>query len=206
MDLSRREQVFVGVIFILVMICASSLYHFVTKEQVIEKEEWLFEPEAVKTMDEGKGNESEQQEARYVVDVKGAVKRPGIYEANKESRVYHLIDLAGGLSESADETKINLAMKIQDEMIIYVPLLGEEVNLTQAMAATGSQQSGSGNININNATAEELQTLSGIGPSKAAAIITYREEHGPFQTPEDLLKVSGIGPKSLEKLREQIEF
>ncbi|WP_026674619.1 helix-hairpin-helix domain-containing protein [Alkalihalobacterium bogoriense] len=206
MDLSRREQVFVGVIFILIVISAGAFYHFVTREPVNDREEWLFDMESIEKEDEGKGDEIKQQEERFVVDVKGAVKKPGIYEVNKESRVYHLIDLAGGLSESADETKINLAMKIQDEMVIYVPVVGEEISLPQAMVAAGGQQSGSGKININNATAEELQTLSGIGPSKAAAIISYREEHGPFQTPEDVLKVSGIGPKSLEKLREEIEF
>ncbi|ASA95403.1 MULTISPECIES: helix-hairpin-helix domain-containing protein [Anoxybacillus] len=141
-----------------------------------------------------------EEQAPVIVDVKGAVKRAGVYEVAPESRIHDVIQLAGGLTDEADETKVNLAMKVHDEMVIYVPKKGEDI-IVETTSQTGSS---SGKININTATIEQLQTLQGIGPAKAAAIIAYREEHGSFQKVEDLLNVSGIGSKSLEKIKEQI--
>lgn len=146
--------------------------------------------------------EKQEEQTSVFVDVKGAVKRAGVYEVASTSRIRDVIEMAGGLTEEADETKVNLAMKVRDEMVIYVPKKGEEIS---ELADTHTTTDGSnGKVNINTATAEQLQTLQGIGPAKAAAIIAYREEHGPFQKAEDLLNVSGIGQKSLEKIKEQI--
>ncbi|MBA2878901.1 helix-hairpin-helix domain-containing protein [Anoxybacillus ayderensis] len=146
--------------------------------------------------------EKQEEQTSVFVDVKGAVKRAGVYEVASTSRIRDVIEIAGGLTEEADETKVNLAMKVRDEMVIYVPKKGEEIS---ELADTHTTTDGSnGKVNINTATAEQLQTLQGIGPAKAAAIIAYREEHGPFQKAEDLLNVSGIGQKSLEKIKEQI--
>ncbi|KFZ43763.1 competence protein ComEA [Anoxybacillus flavithermus] len=142
-----------------------------------------------------------EEQASVIVDVKGAVKRAGVYEVAPTSRIHDVIQLAGGLTDEADETKVNFAMKVHDEMVIYVPKKGEEII---ELADTHMPDRTNGKVNINTATAEQLQTLQGIGPAKASAIIAYREEHGPFQKVEDLLNVSGIGPKSLEKIKEQI--
>ena len=144
----------------------------------------------------------QEEQASIVVDVKGAVKRTGVYEVAPTSRVHDVIQLAGGLTEEADETKVNFAMKVHDEMVIYVPKKGEEISTETA--TTDHASSSDGKININTATIEQLQTLQGIGPTKASAIIAYREEHGPFQKAEDLLHVNGIGQKSFEKVKEQI--
>ncbi|MED0655872.1 helix-hairpin-helix domain-containing protein [Anoxybacillus ayderensis] len=145
--------------------------------------------------------EKQEEQTSVFVDVKGAVKRAGVYEVASTSRIRDVIEMAGGLTEEADETKVNLAMKVRDEMVIYVPKKGEEIS---ELADMHTMDQSNGKVNINTATAEQLQTLQGIGPAKAAAIIAYREEHGPFQKAEDLLNVSGIGQKSLEKIKEQI--
>ncbi|MEJ8776407.1 helix-hairpin-helix domain-containing protein [Pseudogracilibacillus sp. ICA-222130] len=140
-----------------------------------------------------------------LVDIKGAIKHPGLYKINEGDRIQDVIDLAGGLTEDADENQINLAQRLQDEMVIYIPTIGEEIEHTQPnISSTNTQHAQDGKIAINHATVEEIQTLNGIGPKKAETIIAHREENGPFQTIEDLLNVSGIGEKTLENIRDQI--
>lgn len=146
----------------------------------------------------------EEQVNHYIVDVKGQVKFPGVYEVEEHLRVHDVIQLAGGFLEMANETAINLAQKISDEMVIYVPHLDEEINNTSTDAWSPSQDEKK--VSLNQATVGELETLPGIGPSKAAAIINYREEFGKFKSIDELTNVSGIGEKTLEKLRDSLEL
>ncbi|WP_279325961.1 helix-hairpin-helix domain-containing protein [Bacillus sp. FJAT-47783] len=139
------------------------------------------------------------------IDVKGAVQKPGVYELKKSERVLQAIEKAGGFLQEADVNKVNLAAKLEDGTVIYVPKMGEEESVITTVEAVKSVSSSKG-ININTATLEELQTLNGIGPSKAEAIISYREENGPFSTIEDIKKVSGIGDKSFEKIKNDISI
>ena len=148
------------------------------------------------------------------VDIKGEVLRPGVYEFSCESRMQEVIKKAGGFTEEADETKINLAQKITDQMQIIVPNVHskQEDGLTEGNSEKGSSTNTSvsnskqGTININTATLEELQTIKGIGKKKAEAILQYRKEHGAFRTKEDLLQVKGIGKKALEAIESQVIF
>ena len=148
------------------------------------------------------------------VDIKGEVLRPGVYEFSCESRIQEVIKKAGGFTEEADETKINLAQKISDQMQIIVPNVHskQEDGLTEGNSEKGSSTNTSvsnskqGTININTATLEELQTIKGIGKKKAEAILQYRKEHGAFRTKEDLLQVKGIGKKALEAIESQVTF
>lgn len=148
------------------------------------------------------------------VDIKGEVLRPGVYEFSCESRMQDVIKKAGGFTEEADETKINLAQKITDQMQIIVPNVHskQEDGLTEGNSEKGSSTNTSvsnskqGTININTATLEELQTIKGIGKKKAEAILQYRKEHGAFRTKEDLLQVKGIGKKALEAIESQVNF
>lgn len=135
-----------------------------------------------------------------IVDIKGEIVKPGIYEVDIESRIHDVIELAGGFLDEADQTHVNLAQKVQDEMMIIVPKVGEIAPTTGANA-----NSDSGKVRINYATQEEIETLSGIGPSKAQAIIQYRDEHGFFNSVEDLLQISGIGEKTLDNMKEDIQ-
>ncbi|GGB28888.1 competence protein ComEA [Lentibacillus populi] len=155
------------------------------------------------TDSENKKSQTKETENQLVmVDIKGEVLRPGVYEISGDARVNEVIELAGGFSKEADQTMVNLAQKVQDEMVIAIPKLGEAPSNT---TAASGQADGNGKVNLNYATQEEMETLNGIGPSKAQAIIQYREENGFFQTVEDLLNVSGIGEKTVENLRDDIQ-
>nr|WP_241559284.1 helix-hairpin-helix domain-containing protein [Lysinibacillus halotolerans] len=155
--------------------------------------------------------EEELKTEKILVDVKGAVKYPGVYELTMENRVIDAIELAGGYTEEAETKAINHAQKLQDEMVIFVPKIGEviENSLSGGIATSvPSQNSGNTNdkVNINNADEATLTTLPGIGPSKAQAIISYREENGPFESIDELKNVSGIGDKTFEKLMDLIDI
>ncbi|MCP2035006.1 competence protein ComEA [Planomicrobium sp. HSC-17F08] len=140
-----------------------------------------------------------------MVDIKGQVAKPGVYELPADSRTTDAIDAAGGFLEAAEPKAINLAMKVADEMVIYVPKAGEEAALPTAQpGATVAGGAKEALVNLNTATDAELMTLPGIGPSKAAAIIAYRTDSGNFQKVEDLTNVTGIGDKTFEKLKDSI--
>ncbi|MGD6841264.1 helix-hairpin-helix domain-containing protein [Bacillus infantis] len=168
------------------------------------------EEELVSLPGQGEVEEEEEKETAppvIKVDVKGSVRNPGLYEAAEGERVADLIQKAGGLTENADEARINFAQRVGDEMVIYVPEEGEELSGEIEPAQTISAVSGEdGMVNINSAGSEELQDIPGIGPSKAAAIIEYRETEGPFQSLEDLMQISGIGEKTFEKLKSHIKL
>lgn len=169
-----------------------------------EEEKWeRGEPEF--TNEEVKEEITEEiVEEEILVDVKGAVKNPGVYYARSGDRVIDVIDEAGGLMEDADEAAVNFAMRVADEMVIYIPKEGEEVELPEEILAPVQKSEREGKINLNKADQSELETLPGIGPSKAEAIIEYRENEGPFKAIEDLMLVSGFGEKTFTKLKEKI--
>lgn len=126
-----------------------------------------------------------------VVEIKGAINQPGVYEMPVGSRLIALINKAGGLLELSDSNQINQAALLVDEESIYIPIIGEVMTTTESESEL---------IDINSADETLLQTLPGIGPAKAAAIVAFRETT-PFQTVDDLSQVDGIGDKTLEQLR-----
>ncbi|RFA36352.1 hypothetical protein CAI16_04815 [Virgibacillus dokdonensis] len=146
------------------------------------------------------GQEKDVTSSIYV-DIKGEVKNPGVYEMDTEERVIDAIETAGGFTNNANESLVNLAQKVHDEMVIDVLPVGD--NGTPAL--TNGQHTDISKIRINQATVEEIEALNGIGPAKAEAIVQYRDENGPFQQIEDLLEVSGIGEKTLESLEDDIQ-
>lgn len=139
-----------------------------------------------------------------IVDIKGEISQPGVYELTPDARVKDVVELASGFTKDADETSINLAQKVHDEMIIIVPSESEADSAGNVLGESSNSEQDK--IRINYATQEEIESLSGIGPSKAEAIIQYREEHGMFQSVEDLLEISGIGEKTLENFRDNIQI
>lgn len=166
------------------------------------------------------------------VDLKGEVKNPGVYELVDQSVVSDLLEKAGGLTEKADTTYINLSKKLKDEMVIIVyskeeiekmkngessivvvegeckcPNLTNDGCLKEENVITNQKpntNSSTGKININTASIEELMTLNGIGKAKANDIINYRKEHGLFQSVEEIKNVKGIGDTTYEKLQDKI--
>lgn len=169
--------------------------------------------------------DNEEEEAAFV-DIKGQVLNPGVYKINKNTRVIDVINMAGGLLETSDTSKINLAKKVKDEMVIIIYSVEEikksvikEIKIDYSFndAVINEKDIISNEdkvneissvenklVNINTCTKEDLLSLSGIGESKAEAIIAYREENGSFKAIEDLLNVSGIGNSIYEKIKNYI--
>ena len=170
--------------------------------QTENTDEWLLE---MQSESESIFQEPEEQEPVFwVVDVKGAVTNPGIYEVAKNMRVQNAIDLAGGLLQNAETRHINFAQHVTDQMLLYIPVVGEEIADIPYTQPNSPVEEGTSKININTATDLELQALPGIGEKKALQIINYRTENGSFSTIEELMEVSGIGQKTFDTLKESI--
>lgn len=147
--------------------------------------------------------ESPEQDI-ITVDVKGAVKSPGIYDLPVGSRVHDAVQKAGGLTDEADSKSLNLAQKISDEALVYVPTKGEEVASQQAASGTIASTSKDKKVNLNKASLEELKQVKGLGGKRAQDIIDHREANGKFKSVDELKKVSGIGAKTIEKLKDYV--
>ena len=144
------------------------------------------------------------------VDVCGQVKNPGVYQLGAESRVYEAVEMAGGMTKKAAAEAVNQAGRLSDGQQIYVPSKDEQasgVGSVDGQQASGSTEAGGadgGKVNLNTASKEELMTLSGIGEVKADAMVRYREEHGSFQSVEDVKKIEGIKDGVFNKIKDQI--
>jgi competence protein ComEA len=144
-----------------------------------------------------------------VVHVSGAVARPGLVTLRAGARVGDAIEAAGGAVDGADPARLNLARPLEDGEHVHLPREGEELPASwDGRSAGGGPSAGSGGgderIDLNRATAAELEALPGIGPAKAAAIVDHREQHGPFRVPGDLREVPGIGERTFQQLAELV--
>ena len=148
-------------------------------------------------------DESPEQDL-ITVDVKGAVKSPGIYDLPVGSRVHDAVQKAGGLTDEADSKSLNLAQKISDEALVYVPTKGEEAASQQATSGTTASTSKDKKVNLNKASLEELKQVKGLGGKRAQDIIDHREANGKFKSVDELKKISGIGAKTIEKLKDYV--
>lgn len=144
----------------------------------------------------------DKHDEKIFVDVKGAVKHPGVFETTKDKRVKDLIEEAGGLLDDADTSTLNLSQRVKDQMVIYVLKHGEK---PKQISDGGSSSSNTDVININTANKEQLMKISGVGKTKAEAIISYREKNGDFKKKEDITKVRGIGKATFDKIKDKIE-
>lgn len=138
------------------------------------------------------------------VDIGGAVEKPGVYQVSKDTRLFQVIEMAGGLSGDADTDHVNRASFVEDGQKIIIPVKGSESpdqTVSEDAASETSMQNGL--VNINTATADELKTLSGIGDVTAGKIIEYRSSK-PFKSKEDVMSVDGIGSKTYEKIKDNI--
>ena len=156
-----------------------------------------------KEMKKEEKDESPEQDL-VTVDVKGAVKSPGIYDLPVGSRVHDAVQKAGGLTEEADSKSLNLAQKVSDEALVYVPTKGEEAASQQAASGTTPSTSKEKKVNLNKASLEELKQVKGLGGKRAQDIIDHREANGKFKSVDELKKVSGIGAKTIEKLKDYV--
>lgn len=140
--------------------------------------------------------ETDETEDSIFVFVCGAVQCAGVYELPAGSRVFEAVQLAGGFSQDAATAHINQAEVLEDEIRLYIPTMNEIAD---------EQSQSDGKVNINTAAKEELMTLPGVGESKAALIIQYREEYGRFQAIEDIMNISGIKEGLFGKIKDYIK-
>ncbi|MDR2137547.1 MAG: ComEA family DNA-binding protein [Synergistaceae bacterium] len=168
--------------------------------------------------------ETPLQENMWVLYITGKVRRPGVYKLPAGSRLFQLVEAAGGLEGSADPVAVNMASSLEDGLHVHIPARqaptpGERTasvpansgfqntaqpSARQARSASQNKQNKtktSGPVNVNRASEEELISLKGIGPALARNIVVHRQKNGPFRTVDDLLQVKGIGEKKLEGLR-----
>ena len=223
-----RKQIIITIIVVLIVssLTITTIYFYEPK-----KEKKISSLKVKKTSNPIKEDTLNQKEnKKYMVDIKGEVQTPGIYELESSSRVIDVINEAGGLTENADTTVINLSKKISDEMVIIIyskwqvehwKETKEQGKYLQEQCISQKEEQAKNDaciddteentnstpsiININTATKEELMTLTGIGESKAEAIISYREKTA-FTKIEDIKNVSGIGDSIYEDIKINITF
>ena len=174
-------------------------------------------PSSTAAIAPAEGEPADGEAAEVVVHVVGAVNRPGLYHLPAEARVADLVDAAGGLAADADPDRLNQAAPLGDGVRVWVPRRGETevpaaVNGDGGPAAGGPPPAGGGPspaptapVDLNRATLEQLDTLPGIGPSTAQAIVDHRSANGPFRSVDDLLEVRGIGEAKLAQLRDKVQ-
>ena len=188
-------------IFLFIIICIS-IYFFTKDDQVetVFQNEFYISPNST---------ENQNTTAEIIVHIDGEVVKPGIVSLPTEARITDAISAAGGLTELADTSKINLAYSLQDGLKVYIPSINDTQVETYIQNDAGDNvivqdSSSSSLININSATQSELDSLPGIGPSTASKIIDYRNKNGDFKNIEDLMNVSGIGEAKFNNIRDYI--
>ena len=183
------------IITVLIMLSLFGIYYFTSNNKESIKEEIVIEKEV---------------SSKLVVDIKGEVNNPGVYELDNGKRINDVITLAGGLTVDADVSNINLSEKITDGMLINIPkkeeLIEEDETIKETKKEVVTTTSKDNKISINNASLNELMKINGIGRVKAESIINYRNTNGKFKSIEELTKVNGIGKATFEKIKDYIKL
>lgn len=167
------------------------------------------EIEKEKSKDKGAKEEIPLKDKKIAVDIKGEVKKPGVYYVNDGSIILDLINEAGGTTNKANLDTINRAQKLKENECIVIPNvddLSNDVGASTNSLTNSSSKKEDAKVNINTADVNELNELNGVGPSKANAIIKYREENGLFKSIEDIKNVSGFGEATFEKIKDFISI
>lgn len=181
------------VIIILAMLLSGAVYIQLQDKDFKEAEDIKYEENVMECKET---EESIAENSSVFVQVCGCVNSPGVFEVSEDTRVYQLIELAGGFSIDADVDAVNQALSVTDGQQIYIPALGEPVSDSNLVT--------SNYININTAKVEELMELPGVGMAKAEAIVSYREENGAFEDVRDIMNVSGIKEAAFNKIKDLI--
>ncbi|HET7628393.1 MAG TPA: ComEA family DNA-binding protein [Bacillales bacterium] len=199
---TKREQWLAGLaLFFLLGWAATVVYMKTEASASSDSVQWLHKEtgEAPMMTKRKKDPKNAKTPMAVVIDVKGAVVTPGVYEMKEGERVIDVIREAGGFRKEADRKRINLAERLKDQMVVYVPEKGEKGAQAEFMPSQDD-----GKVNVNSASVSDLEKLPGVGEVTAEAIVAFRKQHGPFKQLSDLLAVKGIGEKTLDTLREKI--
>ncbi|WP_277678420.1 helix-hairpin-helix domain-containing protein [Gracilibacillus dipsosauri] len=187
--------------YVAVIILVVAIWIYVNPSDTNQSENFIMTENTETTVEEIDRIEKENEEQVVMVDVKGEIAKPGVYQMEAVDRVQDVIKIAGGLTKKGDPSAINMAERVYDEMVIIIPKKGEEGSIG-AQSAVQSD----GKIKINTATKEEIMQIPGIGEVKANAMIDFRETNGRFEKIEDLTKVNGIGEKTLDNIRDFVQI
>lgn len=218
METMNKNKILIFLVMALVFLGCVFMKQFLDTGSFLpeEKGSGILKVEGAEELPEKAGAEEGEAEsvpdvtepAQFIVDVEGAVAQPGVVSLPEGSRVYEAVEAAGGVLDTADNGRVNLAEKIVDGAAIYIPFKGEEQGaLTPGISSGTSAAAGTsdgGLININTADKSTLMQLPGIGEVYAQSIIDYRQSVGAFQKPEDIKNVSGIGDAKFSKLKDRI--
>ena len=207
MEMLNKKQKIIIIIFITIM-CTVIGYYITNK---VEKYDYS-ELELIENVEELANNNVEDniESEKIVIHITGEVEEEGVIELEKGARIADAIEMAGGTTEEADLSKVNLAYSLSDGQKLNIPNVNEREQEDVVKDEPGNNIIIEGNeekevkININKATQTEIETLPGIGPSTALKIINYRNEHGKFKNIEDIKNVSGIGDSKFENIKEYI--
>ncbi|MCY6959722.1 ComEA family DNA-binding protein [Clostridium brassicae] len=214
--MEKKEKLVGSIVMIVMCLIFLIVGYFCTKPKA-NNAEVTVKNDQVKNKEEviiDKSNSSQEKEhyneyKKIVVEIKGEVKKPNVYDMKYGTRVYELIGKAGGYTENADTTCVNGSMKLKDEDCIIICKKGEENktnnNTINRSNSIKESSSGSDKIDINAATKEDLKTLPGVGEVTAEKIIDYRDKNGGFTSVDELTKVDRIGEKTLAKFKDKIQ-
>lgn len=216
-----KSKKIIGLVIITIIIFIVSIFLYKQKSSNAFKEEYMteiFEEESndnmeyTETLEEDTTiiNEDSIDRNKIIVEIKGEVAKPDVYQLEEGSIIKDLIDMAGGVTEEADLSRINRAEELLNHELIIIGNINDETE--SSVVQNNSTYSSNGNnsdkvstlININTADLEQLKKITGIGDIKAQSIIDYREANGGFKSLEELKNVDGIGDKTFEKIKEQI--
>jgi len=204
----NKEKLIIAIIGIVLII--SIVVYFLDKD---EAEEYIEVNNEIAGLDmEGESQEIEEEYEEIILHIVGAIKNPGIVRIKEGSRIVDVIEAAGGITEDADMSKINLAYIVEDGQKIFVPSITDEITEETEYVTSESgdniivdnNEGENMMVNINKATQTELETLPGIGPAMALRIIEHREENGNFENIEDIKNVKGIGDAKFENIKNNI--
>ena len=204
MDDKRKDKIIMGLIIVIVALFANN-YVKNNEDDLLKSEISLLDTssDAISPTDEDENVEINEMK----VYISGEISKEGVYEFEDGDRLDDLIKKAGGLTENANAKDLNLAMKLEDEMKIYIPSIYEISSVDTAdtipIITSDSKDSSKDKININKASKEELMSLPNIGDKRADSILEYRESN-TFETIEDIKNVNGIGEKFYQSLKDLI--
>lgn len=208
MDILNKKQKIIIIVIVIFMLLFIG-YYIINK--VNDVEYIKLETEESESIESTTTNEEIlKDEQDIIVYVTGAVKKQGIVKIKQGSRISDVIDVAGGINDKADLSKINLAYAVKDGQKVYVPSINDEENINTVTEEAGENIIDGDNtnkiekVNINTASQTELETLNGIGPSTALKIINYRSQNGNFKKIDDIKNVPGIGDSKFENIKNDI--
>lgn len=210
----RVDKKGIGLILIALVIGAVAFTIYITNgRDTLKKNDTstMFVDEGETEQEKSKDGKEEipLKDKKIAVDIKGEVKKPGVYYVNDGSIILDLINEAGGTTNKANLDSINRAQKLKENECIVIPNVDDvnnDVMLSTKGLTNNSSKKEDDKVNINTADVNELNKLNGVGPSKANAIIKYREENGSFKSIEDIKNVSGFGEATFEKIKDSISI